>query len=107
MPALRREVFDINKDPIVCPKCGTVFQGASRAEPARREGGSRGRRGHRGAGVELVSLDEVEAGPEKAVSRRSEEVEIEDDEAAARRDLHGGEERTTTSRRTHRRRHSA
>ena len=27
--------FDLNKDPIVCPKCGAVFQGAAaRAERA-------------------------------------------------------------------------
>ncbi len=29
--------FDLNKDPIVCPKCGTVFQGAAGARPARLE----------------------------------------------------------------------
>ena len=27
--------FDLNKDPIVCPKCGTIFQGvAARAQRA-------------------------------------------------------------------------
>ena len=26
--------FDLNKDPIVCPKCGTVFHGAARVERA-------------------------------------------------------------------------
>jgi len=26
--------FDLNKDPIVCPKCGTIFQGAARVERA-------------------------------------------------------------------------
>ena len=36
--------FDLNKDPIVCPKCGTVFQGA-----AARPRGAEGRRGGRGA----------------------------------------------------------
>ena len=30
--------FDLNKDPIVCPKCGTVFQvaAAARARPAAK-----------------------------------------------------------------------
>ena len=30
--------FDLNKDPIVCPKCGTIFQGvAARARAAAKE----------------------------------------------------------------------
>ena len=30
--------FDLNKDPIVCPKCGTIFLGAAtaRARPAAK-----------------------------------------------------------------------
>ena len=28
--------FDLNKDPIVCPKCGTVFQGAARVRAAAK-----------------------------------------------------------------------
>jgi uncharacterized protein (TIGR02300 family) len=73
--------FDLNKDPIVCPKCGTVFQGAAmRARPATKE--------HEEdietvapAGVDLVSLDEVEAGEEKVAETAVEDIDVEDDAA--------------------------
>ena len=53
--------FDLNKDPIVCPKCGTVFQGAAaRARPASKPEEEETELATP-AGVEVVSLDEVEA----------------------------------------------
>jgi uncharacterized protein (TIGR02300 family) len=62
--------FDLNKDPIVCPKCGTVFQGAAaaRARPAAKAEEEEETEVATPAGVEVVSLDEVEAGEEKAAA---------------------------------------
>ncbi len=62
--------FDLNKDPIVCPKCGTVFQvaPATRARPAAKAEEEEDTEVATPAGVEVVSLDEVEAGEEKAAA---------------------------------------
>jgi uncharacterized protein (TIGR02300 family) len=62
--------FDLNKDPIVCPKCGTVFQGAAaaRARPAAKAEEEEEAEVATPAGIEVVSLDEVEAGEEKAAA---------------------------------------
>lgn len=71
--------FDLNKSPIVCPKCGTVFQAAAAT------------RAHRAAAVaedeeieteapELVSLEDAEPDTEKVVVGE-EDVEIEDEAA--------------------------
>jgi uncharacterized protein (TIGR02300 family) len=72
--------FDLNKDPIVCPKCGTVFQGvAMRARPASKED-EEDSETIAPAGVDIVSLDEVEAGEEKAVETAV-DIDVEDDGA--------------------------
>ena len=79
--------FDLNKDPIICPKCGTVFQGAARARPAAKEAEEEeDAEVVTPAGVEVVSLDEVEASEEKAAAEPvGDDLEVEedaDDEAA-------------------------
>jgi uncharacterized protein (TIGR02300 family) len=75
--------FDLNKDPIVCPKCGTVFQvvAATRARPAAKaEEEEDAEVVTTPAGVEVVSLDEVEAGEEKAaVEPVGDDIDVEDD----------------------------
>ena len=59
--------FDLNKDPIVCPKCGTVFQGAAaRARAAAKEAEEEEEPRSHAAGVEMVSLDEAEASEKAA-----------------------------------------
>ena len=73
--------FDMNKDPIVCPKCGTVFQGAARVERAVVKEVVEEDEVVAPAGVELVSLDEVEASEEKAAEPAVEDVDVEEDEA--------------------------
>jgi len=73
--------FDMNKDPIVCPKCGTVFQGAARVERAVVKEVVEEDEVVAPAGVELVSLDEVEASEEKAAEPAAEDVDVEEDEA--------------------------
>ena len=72
--------FDMNKDPIVCPKCGTIFQGAARAERATKAEVEEDET-VAPAGVELVSLDEVEASEEKAAEPAVEDVDVEEGEA--------------------------
>ncbi len=63
--------FDLNHDPIVCPKCGTVFQAlplarAARAAPvaARDESGDVETETQ---GAEIVSLEDAEAGEKPEV----------------------------------------
>ena len=71
--------FDLNKDPIVCPKCGTVFQGAQRVRVAAKE--DEDVELVAPPGVDVVSLEEVEAAEEK-VAETVDDV-IEDDAAEA------------------------
>ena len=74
--------FDLNKDPIVCPKCGTVFQGAPRARVASKAEEEEETEVATPAGVEVVSLDEVEAGEEKGATEPvgdDIDVDVEDD----------------------------
>ena len=72
--------FDLNKDPIVCPKCGTVFQGAMRTRVASKDDDEEVEMSAP-AGVDIVSLDEVEAGEEKVVETAVEDIDVEDDGA--------------------------
>jgi uncharacterized protein (TIGR02300 family) len=75
--------FDLNKDPIICPKCGTVFQGAARARPAAKEAEEEeDTEVATPAGVEVVSLDEVEAS-EKAAEPVVDDIDVEEDDAEA------------------------
>ena len=69
--------FDLNRDPIVCPKCGTVFHGAARTRAAVKEDEEEVEL-VTPAGVDVVSLDEVEAGEEKVVETVAEDVDVED-----------------------------
>ena len=72
--------FDLNRDPIVCPKCSGVFQvtaptrASSRAAPVDDDAEPEV------AGAELVSLEEADAGDEKAAVV-DDDIEIEDDGA--------------------------
>jgi uncharacterized protein (TIGR02300 family) len=75
--------FDLNKDPIVCPKCGTVFHGAgTRAERATAKEEDDEDEAVQPAGVELVSLDEVEASEEKTAEPVVDDIDVEDDDTA-------------------------
>jgi uncharacterized protein (TIGR02300 family) len=76
--------FDLNKDPIICPKCGTIFQGAavSRARPTAKPE-EEDTELATPAGVDIVSLDEVEASEEKAAEPVVDDIDVEeaDDDA--------------------------
>ncbi len=72
--------FDLNRDPIICPKCGTVFQGAVvRAERATVKDEEADEESPAPAGVEIVSLDEVEAAEEKAPEVAVDDIDVEDE----------------------------
>ena len=71
--------FDLNKDPIVCPKCGTVFHGAPRARAAAKAEEEEDTEVATPAGVEVVSLDEVEASEEKAAEPVVDDIDVEED----------------------------
>jgi uncharacterized protein (TIGR02300 family) len=71
--------FDLNKDPIVCPKCGTVFQvtavtrGSARAAPIDDEAEPEV------AGAELVPLEDADPTDDKVAAVADDDIEIEDD----------------------------
>ena len=74
--------FDLNRDPIVCPKCGTAFQGVvARAERAAAKEEESDEEAPTPAGVELVSLDDVEAAEDKGADAAVEDIDVEDDGA--------------------------
>jgi uncharacterized protein (TIGR02300 family) len=73
--------FDLNKDPIVCPKCGTIFQGAAaRAQRAEPKDEEEEEEAAAPAGIELVPLEEADAGDEKVAAVVDDDIEVEDDE---------------------------
>ncbi len=71
--------FDLNKNPVICPKCGAVQQivsaRAARAVAAEKE------EPEADSGVEMVSLDEVEAAEATLDAGADDDVEIEDEPA--------------------------
>ena len=80
--ACAAKFFDFNRDPVVCPKCGTVFQGVTaRAERATAKDEESEEEPANAAGVEIVSLDEVGAAEEKAADPAVDDIDVEDDES--------------------------
>ncbi len=63
--------YDLNKDPIVCPKCGTVFEVASVHHHVAQEEDTE----HDPASPEMVSLDEVA----KAEKGKTGDISLDDD----------------------------
>lgn len=71
--------FDLNKDPVVCPKCGATFHVAPLARGVSRGGEPDEEAEVEKEGAEIVSLDEVEASESKADKLDvDEDVEIDD-----------------------------
>lgn len=70
--------FDLNKTPVVCPKCGTVQQLAATTRMVRASAPDDDEMENE-TGAELVSLDEAEATEENIDVGGDEDVEIEDD----------------------------
>ena len=80
--ACAAKFFDMNRDPIVCPKCGTVFQGATMRADSAMAKDEEAEDEPAAAAVEMVSLDEVEAAEEKAADPVVDDIDVEDDETA-------------------------
>ena len=78
--------YDLNKDPIVCPKCGAVFQvmaAKARPEPVQARAAPEPEQAEAepaAADAEVVSLEDVEAA-ENAKDLPDDDVEIEEGEA--------------------------
>lgn len=73
--------FDLNKSPIVCPKCGTIFQATAVRAPARAAVVDDDEA--EAAPAELVPLEDADAVAEKVVEGVDDDLEIEDDAADA------------------------
>lgn len=74
--------YDLNKDPILCPKCGAIFQVVALARVASQAAAEEEEEEVEieKEGVDTVSLDEVEAEENAAeVIDVDDDVEIEDD----------------------------
>ena len=74
--------FDLNRDPINCPKCGAVFQALPIARAPTRPGAAAAVRDEGEleadpAGAELVSLEDAEAG-EKVEAAAEDDLEVDD-----------------------------
>jgi uncharacterized protein (TIGR02300 family) len=74
--------FDLNRSPIICPKCGATFTVAAATRAPARAAASDDEPEVDPAGPELVSLEEADAleGKDAAVA---DDIEIEDDDGAA------------------------
>ena len=74
--------YDLDRDPITCPKCGTVFhlQEPKPAAPVGEAAADEDAKLETTAGPELVSLEEAEAGtPDKALDTEEEVEAVEGD----------------------------
>ena len=72
--------FDLNKDPILCPKCGTTFQVvAPRAAPRAAAASDDGDIEIDPAVATLVPLEDADAADAAAVVIPDDDIEIEDD----------------------------
>jgi uncharacterized protein (TIGR02300 family) len=83
--------FDLNRDPIICPKCATVFQVAAGSRPAPRPAAEDETEAE-AAPAELVSLEDADAANGKAAATTEDDIEIEDDESADETFLEENEE---------------
>jgi uncharacterized protein (TIGR02300 family) len=74
--------FDLSRDPIICPKCGTVFQVTALARSAPRPAAASDEADLETdpAAVETVSLEDAEA-EEKVEAVAEDDIEVEDEPA--------------------------
>jgi uncharacterized protein (TIGR02300 family) len=73
--------FDLNKNPIICPKCGTVFHAVALSRVVQRATVVDDDEVDPEAAADIVSLQDVEAGDDKGTPDVDDEVELEDEEA--------------------------
>ena len=78
--------FDLNKDPILCPKCGTVFQvTATNARAASRAPVQDDEEAEAEPGAEVVPLEDADASDDGKVTAvvADEDPDVEDDDTSA------------------------
>jgi uncharacterized protein (TIGR02300 family) len=78
--------YDLNKDPAVCPKCGTVFQASAVSRVAapvvaRAAQTNEEETEVESTGPEMVSLDEVEAAEADTDTPGEDDIDVGDDDA--------------------------
>lgn len=74
--------FDLNKSPIVCPKCGSIFQAVAVRAPARAAP-VEDDEADTSAAADLVPLEDADGPADKAVEGVDDDLEIEDDSGEA------------------------
>ena len=74
--------FDLNRDPILCHKCGTTFQAAAVSRAPPRAAAVDDEADTENPNVELVSLEDADAPDEKVAVVADDDIEIEDDDTA-------------------------
>ncbi|MEZ0169530.1 TIGR02300 family protein [Microvirga sp. TS319] len=76
--------YDLNRDPAVCPKCGTVFQAAALsrvpAPAVARASNDEEDTELENTGPEMVSLDEVEAGENEKDIPADDDIDVGEDD---------------------------
>jgi uncharacterized protein (TIGR02300 family) len=78
--------YDLNKDPAVCPKCGTPYQATAMSRAAapvvaRAAAPDEDEAEIEAVGPEMVSLDEVEAGENEKDIPVDDDIDVADDVA--------------------------
>lgn len=74
--------FDLNKDPILCPKCGATFQPPALSRAAARAAVADDEESELPeAGAEIVSLEEADATDDKVAAVVDDDVDLGDDAA--------------------------
>jgi uncharacterized protein (TIGR02300 family) len=68
--------FDLNKSPITCPKCGTIFHAAPLSRAAQHAAVADDEDTPAAAGTVLVPLEEADAGEDKDVVIADDDTEI-------------------------------
>ncbi len=71
--------FDLNKNPITCPKCRTIFQAAPLSRAAQRAAAPDEEEQDPAAAAELVSLEDADADKLAVVGDDDVEIEVADD----------------------------
>jgi uncharacterized protein (TIGR02300 family) len=72
--------FDLNKSPITCPKCGTIFHATPLPRVAHHAAVADDEEPPAGAGAVLVPLEEADAGEDKVAAAADDDTEIEADD---------------------------
>ncbi len=73
--------FDLNKNPITCPTCGTVVHAVALSRVVQRATVVDDEEVDPEAAADIVSLQDVEPGDDKGTPDVDDEVELEDEEA--------------------------